>query len=80
MKHTIVIGLLALPACTSSTGTTGQWLGASPGAGPAQVGGSAANTTNTFDGTYTGISIKTGGGGNTPEDRGYDGKRAMPTV
>jgi hypothetical protein len=64
MKHTIVIGLLVLGACTGSSGTTGQWLGATPGAGPTQVAGSAANTTNAFDGTYAGVSVKTGGGGN----------------
>jgi hypothetical protein len=63
MKHIIVIGFLALSACAGSAGTTGQWLGATPGAGLTQVGGSPANTTKTFDGTYTGISIKTAGGG-----------------
>ena len=61
MKHTIVIGFLALSAC-GPTGT-GSWLGATPGAGPASTGGSANNTTNAFDGTYTGTSIKTAGGG-----------------
>jgi hypothetical protein len=54
MKHSFVIGLsLAVCAC-NPTGTT--WLGADPNAAPTHVGGSAANTTNAFDGTYRGIS------------------------
>ena len=54
MKHSIVIGAsLVLFAC-SPTGTT--YLGADPNAGATHVGGSAANTTNAFDGTYRGIS------------------------
>jgi hypothetical protein len=54
MKHSIVIGLsLALFAC-NPTGTT--YLGADPNAGATHVGGSAANTTTAFDGTYRGIS------------------------
>jgi hypothetical protein len=44
------------------------------------MGGSAANTTNTFDGTYNGISIKAGGGSNTGPRTGYDSKRAMLVI
>src|SRR5690349_2858699 len=54
MKHSIVIGAsLVLFAC-NPTGTT--YLGADPNAGATHVGGSAANTTTAFDGTYRGIS------------------------
>ena|SRR5690348_4476844 len=54
MKHSIVIGLsLALFAC-NPTGTT--YTGADPNAGATHVGGSAADTTTAFDGTYRGTS------------------------
>ena len=64
MRQILVVGLLALGACNNSSGTTGSWVGSTPGAAPAQIGGSPTNTTTAFDGTYTGISIKTSGGGN----------------
>lgn len=55
------IGLLAVVSCTeqpqpSQGSLSGQWLGGGGGAGAAQPGGSAANTTNAFDGSYIGIS------------------------
>ncbi len=53
MKHSIVLGLsLAMFAC-SPTGAT--WMGLDPNAAATHVGGSAANTTAAFDGTYRGI-------------------------
>lgn len=51
MKQSIVIGLSVAMCACSPTGTT--WLGADPNAGATHVGGSAADTTNAFDGTYT---------------------------
>jgi hypothetical protein len=52
MKRLIVVGLsLEMFAC-SPTGTT--WLGADQNAGATHVGGSAADTTTAFDGTYRG--------------------------
>ena len=61
MKHSVIIGLsLALSACANSD----AWLAAEPGT--TQVGGSPANTTNAFDGTYRGIAIQNNSrGGNT---------------
>jgi hypothetical protein len=60
MKASVVIGLfLALSACANSD----TWLGADAAA--SHVGGSAANTTNNFDGTYTGIAIQNTSKGNT---------------
>ena len=65
MKHAIVISVsLALFACTQSqsppTGSLSEpWTGANPNAGPTSVGGSPANTTTAFDGTYKGISHET---------------------
>jgi hypothetical protein len=54
------ISLLAMVACTAQQSSTGSlsapWTGAGQNAGPAHVGGSAANTTTAFDGTYQGIS------------------------
>jgi hypothetical protein len=54
------IPLLAMVACTAQQSSTGSlstsWAGAGQNAGPAHVGGSAANTTTAFDGTYRGIS------------------------
>ena len=54
------IALLAVVACTpqqqSPQGTLSQhWLGAGSPA-PAQIAGSPDNTTNAFDGTYSGVS------------------------
>jgi hypothetical protein len=49
------MSLLTMVACTAQQSSP-TWLGADPNAGPAQVGGSAANTTTAFDGTYRGIS------------------------
>ena len=48
------MSLFSVVACTAQQSST--WLGADPNAGPVQVGGSAANTTTAFDGTYRGIS------------------------
>ena len=54
------IALVAMVACTqqpppSPQGTLNQpWTGG--GSGPTVVGGSAANTTTAFDGTYQGVS------------------------
>ena len=67
-KQSVVIGLfvLGLSACGGyNGGSTGSetWLGANPSAGAAHVGGSANDTTNAFDGTYTGMSVETVGGG-----------------
>ncbi|MGH7045898.1 MAG: hypothetical protein ACREE2_05845 [Stellaceae bacterium] len=61
MKQSAVIGLslLALSACAYSD----AWVGATPGV--TRVGGSASNTTTTFDGTYTGIAIGNNSKGNT---------------
>ena len=60
MKQSVVVGLsLALSAC----GYSDAWLGADPGM--RHMGGSAANTTNVFDGTYTGIAIQNNSKGNT---------------
>jgi hypothetical protein len=54
------VSLLTMVACTaqqSSTDSLGTpWAGAGQNAGPAHVGGSAANTTTAFDGTYQGVS------------------------
>jgi len=54
------ISLLAMVACTTQQSSTDSlsrpWTGAGQNAGPAQVGGSAANTTTAFDGTYRGVS------------------------
>lgn len=52
MKHAIVIcASMALFACSDSTGT---WLRSDQTAAAAHVGGSAADTTTAFDGTYKG--------------------------
>jgi hypothetical protein len=61
MKQAIVIGssVLALSACAYSD----TWLGATPGV--THVAGAANNTTNAFDGTYTGISTNNSSKGNT---------------
>jgi hypothetical protein len=60
MKHSVVIGLsLALSACSNSD----TWLGAEPDT--QRAGGSPANTTNAFDGTYRGIAIQNNSKGNT---------------
>ena len=61
MKHSVMIGLsLVLSACANPD----AWLAAEPGT--TQVGGSPANTTNAFDGTYRGIAIQNNSrGGNT---------------
>src|SRR5215831_3766972 len=78
MKHGIVIGLLALSACTGSTGSNPlntPWLGANPSAA-VSVGGSAANTTNAFDGTYIGVSITTAGSGQSGPKTGPGTTRA----
>lgn len=48
------IALVTMAACTDQQQSS--WLGAGQNAGPASVGGSAANTTAAFDGTYVGIS------------------------
>ena len=76
MKQSVVVGLsLALSAC----GYSDAWLGADPGM--RHMGGSAANTTNAFDGTYTGIAIQNnskgstlapGGGTGTVKCQNYD--------
>jgi len=54
------ISLLAMVACTTQQSSTdplsATWTGAGPNAGPAHVGGSPANTTTAFDGTYQGVS------------------------
>ena len=54
------VSLLAMVACTAQQSSTDSlstsWTGAGQNAGPAQVGGAAANTTTAFDGTYRGIS------------------------
>ena len=54
------ISLLTMVACTTQQSSTDSlsrpWTGAGQNAGPAQVGGSAANTTTAFDGTYRGVS------------------------
>ena len=54
------ISLLAMVACTTQQSSTDSlsapWTGAGQNAGPARVGGSAANTTTAFDGTYQGIA------------------------
>lgn len=55
----IALSLLALSACTGSD----TWVGAAPGV--TNAGGSAANTTTAFDGTYTGIAIGNNSKGNT---------------
>jgi hypothetical protein len=61
IKQSVVIGfsVLALSACAYSD----TWLGATPGV--AHVAGVANNTTNAFDGTYTGISTNNSSKGNT---------------
>ena len=51
------VPLISIVACTpqqsvSTNSPNPTWLGADPNAGPTHVGGSAANTTNAFDGTY----------------------------
>ena len=63
MIRSIPIGLLllALVACAPSQSPnpgslTAQYTGVNANAGPASIGGSAANTTTAFDGTYRGIS------------------------
>jgi hypothetical protein len=76
VKPSVVIGLaLALSACADSD----KWLGADPGV--THVGGSATNTTNAFDGRYTGVAIQNnskgnalapGGGTGTVKCRNYD--------
>ena len=53
------MSLLALSACSGSD----TWVGATPGV--THVGGSAANTTTAFDGTYTGMTIGNKSKGNT---------------
>ena len=51
------MSLLTMVACTTQQSSTDPtWTGAGQNAGPAHVGGSAANTTTAFDGTYQGIS------------------------
>jgi hypothetical protein len=54
------IWLLTMVACTAQQPSTEPlstaWTGAGQNAGPARVGGSAANTTTAFDGTYRGVS------------------------
>jgi hypothetical protein len=49
------MSLFSVVACTAQQSSP-TWLGADPNAGPVHVGGSAANTTTAFDGTYRGIS------------------------
>jgi hypothetical protein len=54
------VSLLAMVACTAQQSSTDSlstpWAGAGQNAGPTHVGGSAANTTTAFDGTYRGMS------------------------
>ena len=54
------ISLLTMVACTAQQSSTdplsATWTGAGPNAGPAHVGGSPANTTTAFDGTYQGLA------------------------
>ena len=54
------LSLLTMVACTTQQSSTdplsATWTGAGPNAGPAHVGGSPANTTTAFDGTYRGLS------------------------
>jgi hypothetical protein len=51
------MSLLTMVACTTQQSSTDPtWTGAGQNAGPTHVGGSAANTTTAFDGTYRGIS------------------------
>jgi hypothetical protein len=61
IKQSVVIGfsVLALSACAYSD----TWLGATPGV--THVAGAANNTTNAFDGTYTGISTNNSSKGNS---------------
>lgn len=61
MKQFGLIGLslLTLSACASSN----AWVGATPGV--TNVGGSAADTTSAFDGTYTGVAIGNNSKGNS---------------
>src|SRR5690242_11129367 len=61
MKYSFLVwvSLFVLVACTAqqsppASSLNAPWTGAAPGA--AQTGGSAANTTTAFDGTYRGIS------------------------
>ena len=66
------ISLLTMVACTtqqlSTDSLSAPYTGAGQNAGPTHVGGSAANTTTAFDGTYQGIanrSASTAGTGKT---------------
>jgi len=85
------IPLLAIAACTqppvppSPQGSlNSQWLGA--GAGPTAMGGSTANTTVAFDGTYRGLSNRSDSGlvpGLKPSDAASKGCQqfdAPPTM
>ncbi len=70
LKQSVVIGfsVLALSACSYSD----TWLGATPGI--SHVAGAASNTTNAFDGTYTGISTNNNSKGNTLATAGGSAK------
>ena len=70
IKQSVVIGLsvFALSACSYSD----TWLGVTPGI--SHVGGSASDTTNAFDGTYTGISTNNNSKGNTLATAGGSAK------
>jgi hypothetical protein len=71
MRHSFVIGLsLAVSACSGS----GAWTGADPSSGPTQVGGSAGNTTNAFDGEYSDLSVQNNSKGNVVGPAGGTGK------
>src|SRR5215470_17831305 len=66
MKHSLVIGLpLVLSACGGYTGYSPTWARAHPSAGATHVGGSAENTTNTFDGEYRDLLVQNNSKGNT---------------
>src|SRR5689334_22451251 len=85
MKHAIVMSVsLALFACTQTQSNPGSlnapWLGASQGAGPTIVGGSATNTTTAFDGTYRGIAHTTASAASQLTSGGTGRKIAEPST
>src|SRR5262252_6239173 len=68
MQASGMIGLSLLALSASSSPDT--WVGASD-SDPLHVGGSAANTTSAFDGTYTGVAIKNNSKRNTLATAGF---------
>ena len=77
------ISLLAIVACTTQQSSTdplsAQWAGAGQNAGPTHVGGSAANTTTAFDGTYRGVANRSASmAGTGKKTFGHQWPRAVP--